>query len=386
MTFTQEKLKTLAIVFLLVALCVCFYGWVYTARDNAHQSAQITHTENSSATGNQSQYHWRMVTTWPKNFPGLGAAPENFAKLIGELSNGRLKVEVFGAGEIVPAFQTFDAVSSGTVEMGHGASYYWKGKIPASVFFTSVPFGMTIQEQNGWFFYGDGVELWREVYAPFGVRPYPGGSTGVQMGGWFNTEINSLDDIHGLKMRIPGIAGEVFTRAGGTSVSVPGGELFTSLQTGVIDATEFVGPYNDIAFGFNKIAKYYYYPGWHEPGATLEFIINQEAYDALPKDLQLLVDAAARVINADMLDDFAAANANSYQRILNDPEVELRRFPLDVLTEFKRIAGVIYKEQAAEDEMFAKVWTSYKAYLDKAIPYTEISERAYTETRDIVID
>ena len=215
------------------------------------------------------EHKWKMVTTWPKNFPGLGTGAENLATLIGEMSAGRIEITVYGANELVPAFEVFDAVSQGTAEMGHGAAYYWKGKSEAAQFFATVPFGLTAQEQNGWFYYGGGLELWTELYAEFGLVPAPAGNTGVQMGGWFNKEINSVSDLEGLKMRIPGLGGEVLKRAGGTPVSLPGGELFTSLQSGAIDATEWVGPYNDLAFGLYKAAKYYYYPGWHEPGTTL---------------------------------------------------------------------------------------------------------------------
>ena len=229
---------------------------------------------------------WTLVTTWPKGLPGLGAAPENFARRVNEASGGRLRIKVFGAGEIVPAFEVFDAVSRGVAEAGHGASYYWKGKIPAAVFYTAVPFGMTAQEMNGWLHYGGGLELWRELYAPFGVRPFAGGSTGVQMAGWFNRELKSANDLKGLKMRIPGLAGEVFTASGGTSVRLAGGEIYTSMQTGVIDAVEWVGPYNDRTLGLMEVAEYYYYPGWHEPGAMLEFTVNQDAFDRLSPDLQ----------------------------------------------------------------------------------------------------
>ncbi|VAW57842.1 TRAP transporter solute receptor, unknown substrate 6, partial [hydrothermal vent metagenome] len=209
---------------------------------------------------------WKMVTTWPKNFPGLGSGANHLAKLITEMSGGRLKVKVYGAKELVPAFEVFDAVSRGTAQMGHGASYYWKGKNEATQFFSAVPFGLTAQEMNGWLYHGGGMELWRELYEPFGLVPAAAGNTGVQMAGWFNKQIKSTADLKGLKMRIPGLGGEVLKRAGGTPVSLPGGEIFTSLKTGAIDATEWVGPYNDLAFGLHKAAKYYYYPGWHEPG------------------------------------------------------------------------------------------------------------------------
>ncbi|HAU01734.1 MAG TPA: ABC transporter substrate-binding protein, partial [Porticoccaceae bacterium] len=255
----------------------------------------VSCADRSTTTGDveptaQQSFQWKLVTTWPKNFPGLGTAPENFAKNVERMSNGRLKIKVFGAGQLVPAFEVFDAVSQGTAQIGHGASYYWKGKVPASVFYTAVPFGLNAQEMNAWLQYGGGLELWRELYAPFNLIPFAGGNTGVQMAGWFNREINSIADLKGLKMRIPGLGGEVFTRAGGTSINLPGGELYTSMQTGVIDATEWVGPYNDLAFGFHQVAKYYYYPGWQEPGPTLELIINKAAYESLPADLQAIVE------------------------------------------------------------------------------------------------
>ena len=213
-----------------------------------------------SGSGPVDVIEWKLVTTWPKGLPGLGAAPENFARRVNEASGGRLRIKVFGAGEIVPAFEVFDAVSRGVAEAGHGASYYWKGKIPASVFYTAVPFGMTAQEANGWLHYGGGLELWRELYAPFGVVPFAGGSTGVQMAGWFNIRLNDRTDLDGLKMRIPGLAGEVFDAAGGSAVRIAGGEVYTSMQTGVIDAVEWVGPYNDRTLGLMEVGEYYYYP------------------------------------------------------------------------------------------------------------------------------
>ena len=278
----------------------------------------------------QPAIEWKMVTTWPKNFPGLGTGANNLAHLIGEMSGGRLTVKVYGAKELVPPFEVFDAVSSGTAEMGHGAAYYWKGKSAAAQFFSSVPFGMTAQEMNAWLFYGGGMDLWREVYAPFAVLPAAAGNSGVQMGGWFNREINSVEDLQGLKMRIPGLGGEVLQRAGGTPVQVAGGEIFTALQSGVIDATEWVGPYNDLAFGLYKEAKYYYYPGWHEPGTTLEALVNQAAFDGLPADLQSIVLNACRVVNNDMLAEYTARNNIALQTLVNEHKVDVREFPAAV--------------------------------------------------------
>lgn len=374
---TKNTAKTLIILFLLAAVVVCFYGWVWGSR--AERGGDKHEIELSSG----EVFKWQMVTTWPKNLPGLGAAPENFAKLIKAISNGRLTVEVFGAGELVPALQVFDAVSSGAVQMGHGAAYYWKGKAPASVFFTAIPFGLTAQETNGWLFYGGGLELWRKVYKPFGVVPFPGGNSGVQMAGWFNKRIDTVADLQGLKMRIPGLAGEVFTRAGGTAVVVPGGELYTSMQTGVIDATEWVGPYNDVAFGFDKVAKYYYYPGWHEPGGELEFIVNADALAQLPTDLQAMVKVATQAINADMLNDYSAANSRAYADLLRNDSIEILPYPEEILIKLKQITQQILAEEAAKDPLFAEVYASYKAFQTSAEAYTEISEQAYGETRKL---
>ncbi len=332
------------------------------------------------ATSNE-VFHWKLVTTWPKNFPGLGTAPETFARLASELSNGRLQIKVHGAGELVPALGVFDAVSSGSVQMGHGASYYWKGKVPAAVFYTTVPFGMNAQETNGWINFGGGMELWREIYEPFNLIPFQGGNTGVQMGGWYNTKIESLDDIKGVKMRIPGLGGEVWSRAGGVSVTLAGNELYTSLQTGVIDATEWVGPYNDLAMGFHQVANYYYYPGWHEPGAMLEFIVNKDAYETLPQDLQAIIEVATIAANQLMLDQFTGANNAALKELTEQHEVELLAYPDDVLKEFKAIAADVYRDISAKDPQFAKVYESYSAFQEQVSDYHLISEEAYYRAR-----
>ena len=378
-----ERRYSPLIILLLVAALVAVVGlW---AMDRAGSVTNVTSGVGDS-TGNGDTYHWKIVTTWPKNLPGLGAGPENFARLIDEMSGGRLTARVYGAGEIVPAFEVFDAVSQGVADAGHGAAYYWKGKIPASVFFTAVPFGMTAQEMNGWMHYGGGLEVWREAYAPSNVIPLAGGSTGVQMAGWFNREINSVEDIKGLKMRIPGMAGEVFAAAGGTAVRIPGGEIYTSLQTGVIDAVEWVGPYNDRALGLHEVAKYYYYPGWHEPGPLLEFIVNKRSMESLPADLQAIVTAAARTVNQDMLDEFTSRNNQALQQLINEHGVQLRRLPDDVLREFWRATEEVMQKLIAEDAMAAKVYASFKTYYDGVREYHHISEQAYINARDTVMD
>ncbi|HIG42157.1 MAG: TRAP transporter substrate-binding protein [bacterium] len=329
----------------------------------------------------QKTFKWRMVTTWPKNLPGMGLAPETFANMINTMSNGRIQVKVYGAGEIVPALGVFDAVSLGTVEMGHGAAYYWKGKVPVAQFFTAVPFGLTAIEMNGWLYHGGGLALWEELYARYDLVPIPGGNTGVQMAGWFNKEINSLDDIKGMKMRIPGLGGEVFERAGGTAINLPGGEIFTSLQTGVIDATEWVGPYNDLVFGLYQVAKYYYYPGWQEPGPTLEFIINKHAHDELPDDLKEIVRVAAKAINEDLLAEYTARNNAALRELVDVHNVQLRRLPDDVLTELHIIADEMIAEIPGDDPLAQRIYESYISYRDDVLSYQEISERAYINAR-----
>jgi TRAP-type mannitol/chloroaromatic compound transport system substrate-binding protein len=328
------------------------------------------------------EYKWKMVTTWPKNFPGLGTGANKLAELIGEMSGGRIQVKVYGANELVPAFEVFDAVARGTAEMGHGSAYYWKGKSEAAQFFSTVPFGLTAQEMNGWIYYGGGLELWRELYAGFGLVPAPAGNTGVQMGGWFNREISSVQDLQGLKMRIPGLGGEVLRRAGGTPVNLPGGELFTSLQSGAIDATEWVGPYNDLAFGLYKAAKYYYYPGWHEPGTILEAMINKEVFDGLPKDLQSIVLNACAVVNQDMLAEYTARNPAALQTLLNEHGVDLRRFPDDVLAKLRQLSNEVVAEIADKNAFSQKTFASYQKFLTQAKAWSAISELTYMQARD----
>ena len=369
--------EAVAVLGLAAALVLVLALW---ALDRVRGSA-APGTAVSSSNSMAETIEWKLVTTWPKNFPGLGHTPEVFAEFVREMSAGRLVVRVYGAGEIVPAFEVFDAVSTGAAQVGHGASYYWKGKLPSSVFFTAVPFGMTAQEMNGWLHYGGGLELWREAYAPAGIIPFAGGSTGVQMAGWFNRELKSVDDLSGLRMRIPGLAGEVFSAVGGEPVRIPGGEIYTALQTGVVDAVEFVGPYNDLALGLHETAEYYYYPGWHEPGAMLEFIVNADALAELPDDLQAIVRHAARAANQDMLDEFTARNNRALRELIERHGVKLRKLPDDVIAALYERSVEAMEKLVAEDPMAAKVNASFSAFLEDARAYHEISEQAYINAR-----
>jgi len=358
-------------------------GSLLTACGNSGQESQAAATDQNQAPAvvTKKTYEWKMVTTWPKNFPGLGTGAEFLAKLIEQMTDGQIKVKVYGAGELVPAFEIFDAVSSGTAELGHGASYYWKGKSEAAQFFCAVPFGLTATEINAWFYHGGGLELWEEVYAPFGLVPNPAINTGVQMAGWFNREINSVKDLQGLKMRIPGLGGEVLKRIGGTPVSLPGGEIFTSLQSGAIDATEWVGPYNDLAFGLYKAAKYYYYPGFQEPGAALECFINKKAYEALPKNLQLLVRNAIKVANIDGHAELTAKNGEALRTLVNEHKVQLRMLPEDVIKELARLSEEVVAEVAAKDPISKKVYDAYIKFRKDVADWHQVSERAYYNAR-----
>jgi TRAP-type mannitol/chloroaromatic compound transport system substrate-binding protein len=331
------------------------FSWVIMALLLASCGGEENNQTQADDLTSQQTFKWKLVTSWPKNYPGLGTAPENFAKKVEAMSNGRLKIKVYGAGQLVPALQVFDAVSQGTAQIGHSGAYYWTGKNKATAFFTSIPFGLNAQEMNAWLHYGGGLELWRELYAPFNLVPFAGGSTGVQMAGWFNREINSMSDIKGLKMRIPGLGGDVITRAGGESVNIPGGELYTAMQTGVIDATEWVGPYNDLAFGFHQVAKYYYYPGWHEPGPTLEFTVNKPALESLPADLQAIIETAARAVNQDMLDEYTARNNTALEELVNVHGVEVRKLPDEVIQGLRKLSAEAVSELTKDNEFAQRV-------------------------------
>lgn len=327
------------------------------------------------------RFQWKMVTSWPTNFPGLGSGAAKLAEMITAASGGRLAVKVYGAGELVPAFEVFDAVGRGTAEMGHSAAYYWKGKAAAAPFFCAVPFGLNAQEMNGWLYEGGGLELWRELYARFGLVPFPAGNTGVQMAGWFRKPVNGLADLQGLKMRIPGLGGEVMSRVGAVPVNLPGAEIFSSLQSGAIDAAEWVGPYNDLAFGLHRAAKYCYYPGWQEPGPTLECMVNQAAWETLPKDLQEIVALCCRAVNDAMLAEFTARNQQALDVLVREHGVQLRQLPDDVLLALRKASDKVLEEAAAADPLARKALESMRAFRAQAKAWHAVSEEAYYATR-----
>ncbi len=346
-------------------------------KEEAPKPAATEETQQAPAVITEKKFEWRMVTTWPPNLPVLQTGADRFAKRVEEATGGRLVIKVFAGGELVPPLGVFDAVSDGTVECGSGASYYWAGKVPAAQWFAAVPFGFNAQGINAWFYSGGGLQLWEETYAPFNVIPRPQGNTGVQMGGWFRKEMKSIDDYKGLKMRIPGLGGKVVAKAGGTVVLLPGGEIFTSLERGVIDATEWVGPMHDLRMGFYKAASYYYYPGWHEPGTCLEVMFNKGAYESLPKELQMTLDAVAAETNMWSLCEFEAGNGAALQELITQHKVNLVRFPEELLNDLRKLADETLEEEAGKDAQSRKVHEAFKKFKEQVGVWGSVSENAY---------
>jgi TRAP-type mannitol/chloroaromatic compound transport system substrate-binding protein len=328
----------------------------------------------------QQTFNWKMTSAYGKGAPfymdGPGSATD-LAKRIDAMSGGRLKIQVFGAGELVPAFEGFDAVRAGTVEMNHANSYFWTGKTAAAQYFTAVPFGMNFQGMNGWLYDGGGLELWNEVYAPFGMVALPCGNTGVQMTGWFKKEIKSVADLKGLKMRIPGLAGKVYASLGVDVKVLPGGEIFPALERGVIDAAEFVGPFQDRRLGLHKAAKYYYTTGWHEPATVSELLINKAAWQKLPKDLQAIVENACGGLQRHQRGLVPEAQLRGDGRPDQEPgrhrQALARRGDQGLRAETDKVLA----EAVAKDPMTKKVHDSYMAFKAKYDRWSEVSEEAY---------
>lgn len=324
-------------------------------------------------------FKWRMVSVWPKNFPVFGEADNMFIDCVQKMSGGRMEIKLFAKGELVPALESFDVVQDGTADIGSGCAYYWQGKTSAAAFFATCPFGMNAQQHQAWLIAGGGMELWSEVYRKFNLLPLISGSTGVQMGGWFNKEINALSDLRGLKMRIPGIGGKALEKAGGAAMNVPGGEIYTNLERGVIDATEWVGPYHDYKMGFPKVAKYYYTPGWHEPGTQLEYFINIRAFEKLPADLQEILKSAAARIQSWMLAELDVKNAEYLEKI-RETETQIKSFPREVLRELKKNTDEVLDNMILRDKMAARVADSYRSFQKRLKGWTDITEKVYYNT------
>jgi TRAP-type mannitol/chloroaromatic compound transport system substrate-binding protein len=325
---------------------------------------------------------WRMVTSWPKRLPGPGMSAERVAERIAALSGGRLQIHVHAAGEVVPAFEVLDAVGSGVAEIGHTAAFYWQGKQPAAAFYTTVPFGLTPSEHVAWIEAGGGQALWDELYAPFGVKPFMGGNTGVCMGGWFRREIRGLDDFKGLKIRALGLGGEVFRRLGATPQTTSPGEMLTSLQSGVLDAAEFVGPGTDIALGLYRVAPLYYGPGFNKPNGTGECIVSLRAWNALSAELKAVVAHACAAEAAFALAEMERLNAEALAALTSRHNVQLKTFPADLIAAARRHSADVLADVAARSPLARQVHDSYLAFRDRTAPWSRISLRAVLEARE----
>ena len=320
---------------------------------------------------------WKLAQTWGTGFPIFGDAVLTMAELVKVMSNGEMEIRVDSANKHKAAFGILDMVNAGQYEMGHSASYYWKGKDANTMFFTTMPFGMIAPEQYAWFYYGGGMELMKNVYDKHGVYAFPGGNTGNQMGGWFRKEINTLDDLKGLKMRVPGFAGEVLSKLGVVVTNIAPGELYTALDRGTIDALEWVGPSLDLSMGFQKIAPYYY-TGWHEPATELQFLVNKAKFDALPEHLQEILTIAMQYAAYDMYARSYHESAVNWASIEKEyPEVQIRTFSAEIISAMKQANNKLLAESAANDPTFKDILDSQKAYMKMSRKWTEISDYAY---------
>ncbi|GGB36991.1 C4-dicarboxylate ABC transporter [Roseibium aquae] len=330
---------------------------------------------------NEGNVQWRLVTSWPKNLPGPGVTAQRICDRVARMSAGRFTIKLYASGELIPALGVFDAVSSGTAQMGHTASFFWQGKAPASVFFTAVPFGLVPQEHITWIEHGGGQALWDDLYAPFNIKAVMAGNTGVQMGGWFKRQIDSLQDLKGLTIRMPGLGGEVMRRLGATPVSLPPSEIYQSLQTGLIDAAEFLGPWSDRAMGFQKVTKTYYAPGFHEPNGTGEALFHRPALDALPDDLRAILMEACRAENARALSESEWENATSLKALQEEDGVVIRFYPDEVLSTLQNTAQEVLSEFAAKDALSARILESYREAEARLSPWSNIALRRYLAAR-----
>jgi len=352
---------------------------------NKDNNKQSINKESAISTPNIAKgiKRFRMVTTWPKDFPGLGQMPNRFASALSEMTSGAMEVKVYAAGELVGAMESFDATSSGAADMYHGAEYYWQGKSKGFSFFTSVPMGMTAAEIMGWIDHGGGQKLWDDLSADFNIKPFQAGNTGHQTGGWFKKKINSLEDFKGLKMRMPGLGGEVIRRLGGAAVQLSGGEIYQALQSGSIDATEWVGPWNDYAFGFYREAPYYYAPGFHEPGASLAVGINLDVWNTLSTSEQSIIKYACKSANDASLGEYTHENAKALSILKKDHNISPRYFSDEIMKEIGKISKDVVYELGNADKRTATIYQSYIKARNSYSKWTEMSDGLYINARKI---
>lgn len=327
----------------------------------------------------------KLVTSWPKGLPGLGTSAERMGRSITTASGGRFQVKVFGAGEMVSAFEAFDAVSASVADMYHSAEYYWETKSPGFSFFAAVPFGFTANEMAAWVHFGGGQALWDELGAGFGVKGLLSTNTGSQMGGWFTKEVQGPESYKGLRYRMPGLGGEVLRRLGSVVVALPGGEIIPALKSGAIDASEWVGPWNDLVLGLNKVSKYYYYPGFHEPGTVLSTGVNKKLWDSLSAEDRAMFTMVAAAEYTISLAEFNANNANALQQLRQDKSIEIRKFDDAVMQQLGKASQEVLDEIGQKDPMTRRIYESYTKFRDQSTRWAELAERGFLNARDLTL-
>lgn len=335
--------------------------------------------KQQTATGGQDnlpEINWKLTSSFPRSLDTIFGGAEVMAEFVRKMTNGKFNIRVYPAGELVPGLQAMDAVQNGSVEIAHTASYYFTGKSEALAFDTGVPFGLTARQQNAWLYHGGGLQLIREIYSEFNIINFPGGNTGTQMGGWFRKEVNTLADLKGLKMRIPGLGGKVMTALGVNVQVLAGGDIYPALERGAIDATEWVGPYDDEKLGFYKVAKFYYYPGWWEPGTSLTFLVNKQAWESLPENYKAILEAACAYANMDMMAKYDAKNPEALKRLLSQG-VQLRKFSDEIMKEAFKKATEIMEDLASKDKVYKKVYDSWKKFRGDENEWFRTAELTY---------
>lgn len=337
-----------------------------------------TQQSSSTTSGDLPRVQWRMATSWPQSLDTIYGGAQTVCDRISALTDGRFTIDPFAAGEIVPGLQVLDAVQEGTVECGHSAAYYYVGKNPALAFGTTVPFGLNAQQQNAWYYHGGGLDVMHKLYADFGVICFPAGNTGAQMGGWFKNQVQSAADLKGLKMRIPGLGGEVMSQLGVNVQVLPGGEIFLALDRGAIDAAEFVGPYDDEKLGLQEAAQYYYYPGWWEPGATLDATVNLDAWNALPEEYQEVFKTATYEANINMLAKYDALNGAALQSLV-EKGTELTPYSDEILTAAAAASTDFLEDNAGKDATFKEVYEGWKQFRDSVQSWNKINELSFSQ-------
>lgn len=329
------------------------------------------------------KYEWKMVTCWPRDMPGLGTGAAHLARIIERMSGGRITIKVFGAGEFVPAFETFDAVAQGKAQIGHGGAYYWKNRHEAFSFFAAIPFGLNAHEMITWMQFGGGQELMDEIYGRYNLKPFPGGTTGTQMGGWYNREITSINDFKGLRIRMPGLGGTVLGKLGAEVINLPGDKIYHALHSKAIDAAEWSAPFDDLRLELYKAAKYYYWPGWHEPGTMIDCFMNKQVYESLPDDLREIIRQACFASYNHIWSEYSANNGASLVELIQKHNVRFKRFPERVLVKLAKVSLEVVEEFAEKDPFSKRVFDSYNTFRKRAIGWSQIGEEACSLARSL---